>query len=68
MFSQASYGGQVTHTESPREKLLAFVDNMSVQREDAFQASDVDSFPYMPPNHPVAPVNLAFKCLILSHS
>ena len=45
MFSQASYGGQVTHTESPREKLLVFVNNMSVQREDAFQASDVDSFP-----------------------
>lgn len=43
MFSQASYGGQVTHTESPREKLFAFVDNMSIQREDAFQASSVDS-------------------------
>ena len=55
MFSQASYGGQVTHTESPREKLLAFVDNMSVQREDAFQASDVDSFPYMPPKSPRCP-------------
>jgi len=43
MFSQASYGGQVTHTEFPREKLFAVVDNMSIQREDAFQASSVDS-------------------------